>query len=110
MTDELRTATITIKREDLDLFTIHDLVDNLTEELNLTPEQQFRVTAKIKRFVHYEKLDVYSRLKLYLDDLSDYWKNFLDLKIKTHSDLAHAPDEEVVTWSVGTHKYSQKKG
>lgn len=102
-------AEITLSKDELGIYTIHDLVKNLTEELHLTPEQQFRVTAKIKRYVHSEKAGVYSRLKWYFDELSPHNKEFLDTKVKTHRDLEKAPDEEVVTWSVGTHKYSQKR-
>jgi hypothetical protein len=105
-----------------EFFTLHQLIDVLTEDLNLTPEQQFRVTAKIKRLIHIEKRDTYSRYAEYADgrrifeegnvvgrdkpkdtflhrilsearDNHDYWKSL--------------PDEQIVTWDVGSHKFKQ---
>jgi len=34
---------------------MHELIAELTKMLNLTPEQQFRVSAMIKREIHSEK-------------------------------------------------------
>jgi len=104
--------------------TLHDLIANLTEYLDLTPEQQFRVTAKIKRYVHSEKAGVFNRYYLYsqgpgifVEDklvgheppADEFLNRILGEKYKQHSELAaDATDEELVTWSVGTHKYKQK--
>lgn len=109
-------------------FTLHELVEDLTRYLNLNPEQQFRVTAKIKRLIHREKQDVYFRCALYGDgipvfDRSDpndiklvghedpadpFLVDHLTKKAESHKHLATLPDEEIVTWDVGTHKFKQE--
>lgn len=96
---------ITIKREELNIRTIHDLISDLTESLNLTEEQQFQVTAKVKRLIHSEKSTVYGRMRVYFSDLSEEFRDFVTSKHETHMNLAQAPDDKVVTWSVGTFKY-----
>jgi len=40
---------------------MRSLIAELTEYLNLTPEQQFRVSAMIKRNIHAEKASVFHR-------------------------------------------------
>lgn len=93
--------------------TLHELVDNLTEYLNLNPEQQFRVTAKIKRLIHREKSDVYSRYAHYAKGMFDHeTKDPFLLEILTegaarHEDWATKKDEEIVTWDIGPHKFKQ---
>lgn len=107
------------------MITIHDVVEDLTKELSLTPEQQFLVTAKIKRLVHSEKISVYSRIfhystrprcsakgrrtrnKSILSGLR-FMKEFAEQKMKTHIDMANAEAKQIVTWSVGTHVYKQE--
>lgn len=113
--------------------TLHNLITELTEILNLTPEQQFRVTAKIKRLIHHEKASLYHRHFLYsrgmpimerpydpLDPdrdrgrivgyeppLDEYLSEILESKAKHHAELAKLSDEEIVTWDIGTHKYER---
>lgn len=109
--------------------TLHDLIANLTEYLSLTPEQQFRVTAKIKRYVHEEKAGVYHRYFLYSQGMGiyegegeerklvghekakdEFLNNILNEKYRQHKILATAcPDESLVTWNIGTHKFRQEK-
>lgn len=97
-----------------DFYTLHQLVDNLTEYLNLTSEQQFRVTAKIKRLIHHEKHDVYSRYSMYAEGYppgspQDPWLHrILTQAADNHKHWASKTDEEIVTWSVGTHIFTQK--
>jgi hypothetical protein len=86
-------------------FNLHELVDDLTKYLNLTPEQQFRVTAKIKRHVHEEKEGLYFRIWLHAKHKNRVFKNFLKEKYLSHKSLAVLPDEKVVTWNVGSHAY-----
>lgn len=108
-------------------YTLHDLVDNLTEYLELTPEQQFRVTAKIKRLIHKEKQNVYYRYSLYAQgpgmyDRTDpenpihigyeapqdpFLHNILSISAVNHAEWAKKTDEEIVTWDIGTHKFKQ---
>lgn len=108
---------------------MHDLIAKLTEMLNLTPEQQFRVTATIKRHIHEEKASVFHRYFLYSQGApifdrtdpenpkvigheapKDEWINSMfKAKWEQHALWAGLPDEEVVTWSVGTHKFVQLK-
>lgn len=112
-----------------DFFTLHQLVDNLTEYLSLTPEQQFRVTAKIKRLIHCEKQDLYHRYSLYAqgrgiydntdkenpvligreDPKDSFLHEILSNSYKNHKHWASLPDEEIVTWNVGTHKFNNGK-
>lgn len=107
---------------------MHDLIEELTKYLDLTPEQQFRVSAKIKRHIHSEKASVFHRYFLYSQGegiydrtdpenpvlvgrkvAKDPWLNeILKQKYEQHTKLAQLPDEEVITWSVGTHEYKQK--
>lgn len=113
-----------------DFFTLHGLIDNLTEYLNLTPEQQFRVTAKIKRLIHHEKADLFNRYSLYSQGIPIFDRNdsenakvigheppqdpwlhgIMTNKAKQHAVWAKFLDEEIVTWNVGTHKFVQKLG
>lgn len=105
--------------------TLHTLIDEVTKELNLTPEQQFQLTAKIKRYVHNEKLGLCQRLfrysnfrrigkgrrqknKVKLSGLR-FMQSFLQDKIDTHKQYIAATDEEIVTWDIGSHRYVQKK-
>jgi hypothetical protein len=107
---------------------MRDLIENLTEYLNLTPEQQFRVSAMIKRNIHAEKASVFQRYFMYgqgdaIYDLTDPmnpklvgrepakdpWLNeIMEGKYKQHLELSELPDEKVITWSVGSFKYVQK--
>lgn len=113
--------------------TLHGLIEELTEELKLTPEQQFRLTAKIKRLIHHEKANVFHRYFLYsrgrpifdkpydpknpgqetkivgYEPAADEWLNgLLEGKYKQHAELATLPDEEIVTWNVGSHRWKPK--
>jgi len=122
---------VTFKKDQF--FNIHDLIADLTQYLELTPEQQFRVTAKIKRYVHTEKASVFHRYFLYSQghpifdkpydpqnpnaerkiighqEAKDPWINsILKGKYEQHRDMANdLTDEQLVTWDVGTHKYRQ---
>lgn len=109
-----------------DCFTLHGLVDNLTNYLKLTPEQQFRVTAKIKRLIHHEKHSVYQRYAEYSKgtpqfDLEGNLKGhnkpddpfihkILSEARENHASWSEKTDEEIVTWDVGTHKFRQELG
>lgn len=93
--------------------TLHDLVDNLTEYLGLTPEQQFRVTAKIKRLIHLQKQDVFMRYAFYAEGVfgdtpKDPWLHeILSTAADRHHHWASKTDEEIVTWDIGTHTFKQ---
>src|ERR1700744_1459572 len=105
---QMKTETV-IKREDLDLYTVHQALQAIKNlGVELTPEQEFRVTAIIKRHVHYEKADLYKKIKHWVDDYdSDFLKqnDVLTLKIQTHDQMKKLPDEEIVTWSIGSHVF-----
>jgi hypothetical protein len=112
---------------------MHELIAKLTKDLNLTPEQQFRVTADIKRHVHEEKASLAHRLMLYAqgapifadkglsdDGLPEFeligheepkdpqTYKILEWKYKTHEHWSKLADEKIVTWNVGSHVYSPK--
>lgn len=88
---------------------LHDLIEKLTKNLNLTPEQQFRVTADIKRLVHEEKSHLLMRMCLYSEDSNaETIRDLLNSKQRTHEAWSNKPDEEIVTWDVGTHRFVQK--
>lgn len=94
--------------------TLHLLIDDLTKELNLTPEQQFRLTAKIKRLIHHEKADVYQRIALYSEGpggevLDQFIHETAQGKADSHLLWAEKSDEEIVTWDVGSHQFNQEK-
>ena len=69
----------------------------------------------VKRHDHYEKSALYQRWKdmTGLGDRPSFafpinmLKEFLDLKLETHNKMSKLPDEEIVTWSVGSHIYKQ---
>lgn len=106
-TDDVIVSEVKIAREDVP-GTIHDLITQLTQYLNLTPEQQFRVTAKIKRYVHAEKWSVYSRYSRYAKDFNSLdIADLLSQSAENHKELMNRSDEEVVTWDIGTHKYKK---
>jgi len=106
---------------------MHQLIADLTKMLNLTPEQQFRVSAMIKRNIHEEKANVFHRYSMYLQgppifDHTDpenpkvighepsgepHVQGIMEAKYKQHTEMAKLPDEEVITWSVGSFKYVQ---
>lgn len=108
---------------------MHELIAKLTEMLSLTPEQQFRVSAMIKRHVHSEKASVFHRYYMYAQgdriydrtdpdnpkltgygEPKDKWlHDIMKAKYEQHAEWAKMPDEEVITWSVGSFKYVQKK-
>ena len=89
---------------------MHDLIAKLTTMLSLTPEQQFRVSAMIKREIHDEKASVYGRLAMYAKDAGApaRFVELTEIKAEGHEAMSKLPDEEVITWSIGTHKYVQK--
>lgn len=107
---------------------MHDLIAKLTEMLNLTPEQQFRVSAMIKREIHSEKASVFHRYSMYMQGAPIFDRTdpenpkvigheparderiheIMKMKAEQHAEWAKMPDEEVITWSVGSFKYVQK--
>ena len=108
---------------------MHQLIADLTKMLNLTPEQQFRVSAMIKRNIHAEKASLFHRYHHYSlgpaifdrtdpenpvhtgryeSGGNDWLTNILESKYEQHSEWSEKPDEEVITWSVGSFKYVQK--
>lgn len=114
------------KDESADYFpTLHALMENLTEYLGLTPEQKFRVAAKIKRHVHAEKHNLTFRLHEYcrgpgiydeggnkigeFEPQDKFISDTLYSKMKTHAEWARKPDEEVLTFDMGSHVYDQPR-
>lgn len=107
---------------------MHDLIHKLTEYLNLTPEQQFRVSAMIKRHIHSEKASLFHRYEMYsqgspIFDRTDpenpiltghekaqnpWLHKILREKAKQHAAWADYADEDVITWDVGSFKYVRK--
>lgn len=104
---------------------MHELIKDLTEYLTLTPEQQFRVSAKIKRYIHEEKASVFFRYAMYMqgppifdntdqdnpkvighEPSSNPWLHkIMVAKAEQHKEWAKFPDERIITWDVGTFKY-----
>lgn len=115
--------------KDIDYFpTFHALIENLTEYLNLTPEQKFRVAAKIKRHIHQEKSDFARRMHMFCrgpgiyegegenrkkigeqPPADPFLSETLDCKAKTHEWWAKLPDEEIITYDMGSHVFIQKR-
>jgi hypothetical protein len=112
--DNIVEKEVVIKKSDV-FNNIHDLIRDLDALLKLTDEQKFLVTAKIKRYVHGEKANVYHRVQGWATSFghekgkNEFLEKTLELKVKTHEDLVSAPDEEIVTWDVGTHKWKSKQ-
>jgi len=114
------------KDEPVDYFpNLHALMENLTEYLGLTPEQKFRVAAKIKRHVHSEKHNLTYRLHEYCrgpgiydeggnrigeePPVDKFISYTLYAKTKTHAEWAKKPDEEILTFDMGSHVYDQPR-
>lgn len=108
--------------------TLHALVENLTEYLNLTQEQKFRVAAKIKRYTHGEKADFARRMHMYCQGpgiyigegenrakvgeqppLDQFISDTLKEKAYSHSIWAKKTDEEIITYDMGSHVFIQKR-
>ena len=95
--------------------TLYELMDSLEESLKLTPEQKFRVAAQIKRYVHFEKYSLLSRLDRHFIDPNGelaskkFIKIVLEEKISTHEQFMNLPDEEVLTFDMGNFKYYSRE-
>jgi hypothetical protein len=109
--------------------TLQGLIDALTEDLDLTPESQFRLTAQIKRLIHDEKASLCNRLMHYAEGMpifdrtdpenpikigqeppqDQFIYDTLKEKYLTHEEWAKKPDEEIVTWNVGSHIFVQDR-
>lgn len=98
-------AELTI--EITEITNIHTTTQKIME---LDPEAEdfkFRLQALIKRLIHVEKACVYQRALIYKDThLFDDW---LEIQCGTHTRMCQLPDEEIITWDVGPHKYKQNK-
>jgi len=70
--------------------TNHDTVELISRLDPLDPDWKQKASMLIKRYVHHEKLSVYTRINSGLvkrvGDLK-YLESFLDLKIETHNQL-----------------------
>jgi hypothetical protein len=58
-------ATITINRKDLDLFTLHDLMREINKITPITEEQRQEIAALIKTHTHHHKRGLYERIWFY---------------------------------------------
>jgi hypothetical protein len=54
------------------------------------------IEAIVKKFGHYEKLGVYSKLHQYLDSTPGFLRMIVDEKIKTHEAFSIAPLDEQI--------------
>lgn len=107
--------------------TLHDLMADLEQSLSLTPEQKFRVAAKIKRYVHGEKYSLLMRMSHYaeykwakrirkfrhrkkaMDNSLRFLTETIIDKMNSHHDWASLPDEQVITFTMGSFTYPPKK-
>lgn len=110
-------SEITITRDDIrkemsTYWTTFDCIQHVKDAgIQLTPEQEFRLTAIFKKATHAANLSVYKyKLNHFRDviDSKESFKTFVDLKTETHEKFLNLPDEECVTYSVGSHVYKQK--
>lgn len=107
-------------------FNLHELMEELENSLNLTPEQKFRTAAQIKRYVHGEKYGLLARLLNYSDYRSRmkgnkrqrkknnesslrFVQGVIREKMETHRDWATLPDEAVITYNMGSFTYPPAK-
>lgn len=108
--------------------TLHETVEAIVGLDRNDPDFALKVTALVKRHVHDDKAGLMHRLMLYCDygnrrgvksrrvrnkvTLSGlrFMHETLKSKYETHSHYAKLADEEVVTWSIGRHKYDPKSG
>ena len=93
---------------------LSQLVNNLSKEVKMSPQQKFLVTAQIKRYLHEEKAKIYERWAHYLSTSGplgrpgDPWL----LKVFKQSqhdneEMLHCKDEQIVTWDVGSHRFNR---
>ena len=93
---------------------LSQLVNNLSKEIKLSPEQKFRLTAHIKRYMHEEKAKIYERWGHYLKTNgpcgrpSDPWllKVFKQNQ-EQNEEMLSCTDEQIVTWDVGNHRFNR---
>lgn len=92
------------------------LVNNISKEIDLTPEEKFKLTAHVKRFVHQEKAKIYEKWAHYTKSngsngrSSDPWMHkVLKEALVMHETLMELPDDQLVTWSVGSHVFKQSR-
>ena len=83
-----------------DIFTVGLAVEAIEALVTLTPEQQFRISAIIKRLVHHEKADLLERLQSYCEHTPEMGIRTIGEKLITHNNMKDLPDEEIITWSV----------
>jgi len=117
--------------------TVHSASREIEKLDKASPDYLFRVQAIIKRLVHCEKQSVYQLYSWYAKDISVghkmSWKSYFKrlwsaMKTRVYQENSHnkwirerlteadqnhrewmmKPDEEIITWSVATHKYVQK--
>jgi len=112
MKDEKKTKSVTIelKREDMDLFTIHDASKAIMKLDRKAPDFEFKMQAAIKRMIHWEKAHLYSRMRWYtkMDKDEPCMKSIrqhIEDKLETHDAMYKMSDEKIITWDVATHKW-----
>jgi hypothetical protein len=117
---ETGSAEITIIRPDGPNYdSVWGVMTEIKKILPMTPEQEFRVHAMIKRHGHCDKHSMYQKMKWWLNmgfergraeiPAHVVWVNdILDGKIKTHKEMSADPDEEICTYDVGSHIYKPK--
>jgi len=90
-----------ITQQAKDNYTVHGVAQQI---IDMSPElasQRKHIEAVIKRLVHSEKYQVYSRIKHYMFDYKlnpTFMETVLTEKIETHERYLKACDDEVVTW------------
>ena len=97
-------AEIVFRREDF--YTIHNVSKAIVGLDKTAEDYEFRVQALIKRLIHHEKASVYGRVVVYGKDDPDHTINiFAKTQLETHTKMAMLPDEEIISWDIGPHKF-----
>ena len=96
--------SITFERPEVSQGTTYFDTATLIQQLDTRdPEWLAKTTALIKRFVHYEKLSLYSRIFIYTEKgtcAPDFFESFLKDKKKTHRMLYDVMSKEISEWSI----------
>ena len=78
---------------------IHTIYDDMVKISPELANNKLKVQALLKRLVHSEKLSTYQGMAIYFkEDLSEYWRKWLDEKIETHTEFLQKSDNEIITW------------
>jgi len=102
--------TIHIDKDWRKVGTVQGVAKEIIKMDSNAEDYEFRLQAMLKRLIHHQKHSVYSRLRHHVKDAPEgIMYDIIDIQVETHANMSELPDEEIITWDVGPHKYKQGK-